>query len=177
MVNMSHVKSFVLTEQRETIEDVDEDVMLQFASDCFRLEFTCTFDQRMIYSIDYAMTVIPYVMQDIHKFTMRNSKTRKINDQFFRFDDYGYNYCIEYQKNGYPHIHGTIFLKKQLKLGSHHNFEAVMRRKYGRAQLWATGKEDRVHNNDHFNGTWQEYIKKESKVSNYIVKFNEALLL
>lgn len=103
----------------------------------------------------------PYVQEDIHKFLLRNSS--------FGFL---FNYVVEYQSNGYPHLHGTMFTYERIKPQSLLNLEQCLKRKYGKSMIYSTGKNDKVHTNDHFTGTWQQYIHKEQQPKYFGGVFN-----
>lgn len=118
----------------------------------FRYEFTVTYNPKWIESVDYAESLTDYVIDDIRRFLRRNCDS---NSNL-------YNYVVEYQKNGMPHIHGTIFNEHRFKSQTLENLEKSLQRKYGKTMIYSTGHIDKIHKNDHFNGSWQEYLSKEA---------------
>lgn len=123
----------------------------------YRHEFTVTYNPKFIYDIAYAESMTHHVIMDIFKWTLRQVKVFRKE----QWDSFLFNYVVEYQSNGYPHIHGTILTNDVIKPIALANLESLMKRKYGRTEVYATGNRDRVHKNDHFEGTWQQYLCKE----------------
>lgn len=128
----------------------------------YRYEFTVTYNPKYIEDIPYALSMTDYVIEDVQKYLNRNSPQV----------GYAYNYVVEFQKNGYPHIHGTMFSVSRLSPSSLGNFEKLLGRKYGKSAIYATGHIDKIHHNDHFQGTWQQYIEKEQTPLYFISQFN-----
>jgi len=124
----------------------------------FRYEFTVTYNPKYIESIDYANSLTTYVQDDIERYMHRNTT------QY----DYAFNYVVEYQKNGYPHLHGTMFSLFRFTPQSLNNLEKSLGRKYGKSAVYSTGHIDKIHTNDHFTGTWSEYIEKEQVPRHFI---------
>lgn len=141
----------------------DRDLFERYIEECFRYEFTITYNPKYVYSAEYALSMTDYVMKDVYDFCRRRSKRFRGDT----YDSFYFNYCVEFQKNGYPHIHGTMFTGDHIPPQALANFESKMYRKYGRTDVYATGKVDKMHKNDHFDGTWQEYIRKESECKMY----------
>lgn len=135
------------------IQQVTKDDLNIFIEDInpFRYEFTITYNPKYIESIEYALTMTPFIYEDLVRFCNRNQAQ----------GDYAFNYVVEYQSNGYPHIHGTLFVGKRFTPQSVNNLEKAFIRKYGRSDIYSTGQVDKFHKNDHFEGTWQQYIEKE----------------
>jgi hypothetical protein len=123
----------------------------------YRHEITITYNPKYIYDIPYAESMTEHVIQDIQRHIIRQSTS-----------EFLYNYVVEYQKNGYPHIHATTFTTHLVSPSALGNFEKLLSRKYGKSAIYATGQKDKIHHNDHFDGTWQEYIHKE-KIPRYFI--------
>lgn len=82
---------------------------------------------------------------------------------FLNMDEMAYfNIVKEYQKNGAPHIHGTFLFNKRMMNPTLTNWEQFFTRLYGKSTIYYTGKYDKIHKNDHFNGTWTNYLKKDN---------------
>lgn len=87
-----------------------------------------------------------------------------------------YNSVKEYQTNGAPHFHGTVLLPSRMANSTITNWEQFFKREYGKTTIYYTGLNNKVHNNDHFNGTWYEYLFKdnpENYKSFYLLKTNQ----
>lgn len=136
----------------------DFDLFNVYTKDYYRYEFTVTYNPRFIYSIEYAESMTHYVIKDIFDMAKRNSKIKRENS----YNPFFFNYVVEHHENGYPHIHGTLFTYLHLMPQTLANWESKFYRKYGKTQVWATGLVDKVHKNDHFQGTWQEYLRKDN---------------
>lgn len=140
------------------------DFAFEIAShDLYRYEFTVTFNPKFIFSIDYAHTMLPEVIHDIFQLGCRVSKKKRSDYT----NSFLFNYTVEYHKNGYPHIHGTLLLQDPLQPVTCQNWQSKFYRKYGKTDVWATGQTDKIHKNDHFEGPWSQYLKKEGQVTYY----------
>lgn len=139
------------------IEINNKDLFDTYTQSYYRYEFTVTYNPKFIYSKEYAETMTHYVIKDVYDMAKRNSKVKRKQE----YNPFFFNYVVEYMKNGYPHIHGTLFTYLHLMPQTLANWESKFYRKYGKTEIWATGLEDRIHKNDHFNGTWQQYLCKE----------------
>lgn len=127
-----------------------------------RYEFTITFNPKWYCSPHDALDECPNVIKAIATKAMH----------FVAQNDHVYlNYVIEYQKNGMPHIHGTLMTETRLTNVSMHNWEQFLNRYYGKSQIWYTGCQNKLHKNDHFEGNWQQYLVKEQpdKYKSFII--------
>lgn len=70
-------------------------------------------------------------------------------------------YCVEYQENGMPHIHFNIIIETDIEAISLNNLKSKYTRSYGKTKIYYTGNEDKLHHNDHYHGTWSNYLNKE----------------
>lgn len=149
---MEHINQF---EDRELFE--------HYIDQTFRHEFTITYNPKFIYDIDYADSMTDFVIKDIVSLGKRVSTDKRsgVSNKFY------FNYVVERHENGWPHIHGTLFTLDRIKPQTLANWEASFGRKYGRTAVWATGLQDKIHKNDHFEGTWQNYLHKEGVVKMY----------
>lgn len=127
----------------------------------YRYEITVTMNHKHIHSADYGETLIPHIVNDVFKAGLRMSHHKGW------YDDFAFNVVKEYQKNGWPHIHGTILTQHPVAPSKLKNTENLMYRKYGKTDIYATGKIDKWHTNDHFEGPWQEYLTKEGELYHY----------
>jgi len=73
-----------------------------------------------------------------------------------------FNYVKEYQSNGAPHMHGTLMFYHRLTNSRLTNWEQFFQRLYGKTQIWYTGDKDKIHKNDHYEGPWSGYLKKDN---------------
>lgn len=139
--------------------------------DYFIYELTVTINRNST-PIDYAYQKMAQIANDINRktyfFTRKYHKKRGTHSKV----EYSYfNYCVEYHmqldinKPRYPHIHAQIFLPVLLDNQQFNNWIKEFQRKYGRTSLFCTNKEDKMHKNDHFEGRWSEYLKKD-KIQN-----------
>lgn len=135
----------------EEIEDFTKATKDSF----FRYEITVTLNPKYIHSNDYAETMVPHIVNDVFKAGLRMSQHKGW------YSDFEFNVVKEYQKNGMPHIHGTILTESPILPTKLMNTEQLFKRKYGKTVIWATGHRDHHHINDHFDGTWQEYLRKD----------------
>lgn len=119
----------------------------------YRIEFTVTYNPRYMPDIAYADSLNVEVVSRIINFVEQNQQCE--GDGAFL------NYVIERHQNGFPHIHGTIFTENIIRPSSVHNLEKSLYRMYGATQVYCTGKFDKWHKNDHFEGNWQDYLHKE----------------
>lgn len=137
--------------QKNVIDTITKNCFNLWLESYYIHEFTVTYNPKFIYDIPYALSMTDYVIMDIQKLLDRNANDR----------DYIYNYTIEYQKNGYPHIHGTFCTPNLLGVTTLFNFEKKLTRQFGKTMIWATGHINKQHHNDHFTGTWQQYLEKD----------------
>ena len=72
------------------------------------------------------------------------------------------NYVKEYQENGNPHLHGTIMTQERITPSLQGSWEQMLKRWYGKSEIWYTGSGNKYHKNDHFEGSWQQYLKKDN---------------
>lgn len=118
-----------------------------------RYEFTTTFNPKWYCSPQDAADEVPRVIKAIATKAMH----------FIGQNDHIYlNYVVEYQKNGMPHVHGTLMTEARLTNVSMHNWEQFLNRYYGKSQIWFTGSGNKFHKNDHFEGSWQQYLIKDN---------------
>jgi len=143
------------------INNVNQEEFYSELEDVYRYEITVTYNPKYIDTIEYAETMTDYVHHDLQRFLQRQSTVC----------DYKYNYVVEHHENGYPHIHGTLYSYLRIKPESLFNLEKSLQRKYGRSSIWATDKTDKIHHNDHFTGTWQEYLHKEGEPKYYLCTY------
>lgn len=128
----------------------------------YRHEFTVTYSPRYIPDKEYAHTLTTHVIDDIFHWCIRNNKVQRCRD----YNEFTFCYVVELQKNGWPHIHGTFCTQHPMRPVSVRNLESSLIRKYGKTDIYATGKVDYYHKEkpDWEGGPWSEYIKKEGKV-------------
>lgn len=73
-----------------------------------------------------------------------------------------YNIVKEYQQNGAPHLHGTFLFNKRMTNTNLTNWEQFFTRIYGKSAIYYTGIKNKIHKNDHYNGSWQNYLLKDN---------------
>lgn len=117
-----------------------------------RYEVTITFDPKLYYGPEDCENYINNVWENL---------TVKVYGQL-QLDERAYiAFTKEYQANGMPHVHATVVMFHRLKPMTQHNWEQFFRRNYGKTTIYYTGKNDKWHKNDHFEGPWSEYLKKD----------------
>jgi hypothetical protein len=82
-----------------------------------------------------------------------------------------FEYVVEHQKNGMPHLHLTLCLPRKLTTLNQNNWERKFVRMFGISTIYYTGMEDKIHKNDHFEGPWSLYLRKESNVYSYVATY------
>jgi len=73
-----------------------------------------------------------------------------------------FNIVKEYQTNGAPHLHGTFLFNRRMQNSNITNWEQFFTRLYGKSAIYYTGIHNKEHKNDHFKGTWQNYLLKDN---------------
>lgn len=81
------------------------------------------------------------------------------------------DYTVEYQKNGYPHLHAQIFTREELHADQQRSISGSLKTRFGRADWYQTGKEDYVHTEisketGEMKGKWSNYIRKDLEANN-----------
>lgn len=116
-------------------------------------EFTVTYAQAF-WSLPTAMRSVPQVIADVLKPAIRTIR----DDPIRRLQ---LNYGIEYQENGYPHIHGHLLTMWELTPDIQKNILQRLCRRFGKSQWYQTGQEDKFHE---VSGMfWSQYIKKDAE--------------
>lgn len=149
----------------EHLEQIKKEQFLSqlYVNQPYRYEFTVTYNPKFIDDIEYANTMTDFVIKDVFKLARRHSKVKDMN----MHNTFWLAYVVEEQSNGYPHIHGLLATTTRIRPSTLFNWEQSFYRKYGRTQVYSTGVIDKQHKNDHFEGTWMEYLEKEKKVNYY----------
>lgn len=118
-------------------------------------EGTVTFT-RYYWSMAMAISSIDQVIADVIKPIVKD----------FHFNMWHLRYCVEYHKDGYPHVHFQVLASSPICPQTQHNIHARLCRRYGKSHWWQTGEEDKFHENDHFAGLWSEYLIKDREENN-----------
>lgn len=118
-----------------------------------RYEITITFNPKWYSSNQDMLDHIPEILKQLRI---------KSCSPLSNFSHCYFNYVTEYQKNGAPHVHATLIYDQRLNISHLTNWEQFFKRLYGKTSIFYTGKYDKIHTNDHYVGTWSNYLKKDN---------------